>query len=126
MKSIGIVRRIDDLGRIVIPNLIRHDILKIEGGDALEFFYALDKEDNKPMVILKKYDPANWKRDSETAQREFMQRYVAAHIDKVSIARSGRVTTAIYNGKAYSVARYHKDKEDPTTAVYEVLKKIFH
>lgn len=126
MKSTGIVRRIDDLGRVVIPKEIRRDYLKARDGDPLEIFCAHDKEDNEPMVIFKKYDPANWERDSENAKRELMRQYVATHIDKVCVGRSGRVTTAVYGGKAYSVTRYHKDKEDPTVALYEVLKKIFH
>jgi hypothetical protein len=78
------------------------------------------------MVCFKKYDPEKWELDSETVIRGKMRQYIAAHIDKVCLARSGRVTTAVYGGKAYSVTRYHLDKEDPTTAVYEVLKKIFH
>lgn len=126
MKSTGIVRRIDDLGRVVIPKEIRRDCLKVRDGDPLEIFCARDKEDDEPMVILKKYNPAKWDCDSEAGQHELMRRYIAVHIDKVCIARSGRVTTAVYGGKAYSVTRYHKDKEDPTVALYEVLKKIFH
>lgn len=126
MKSTGIVRRIDDLGRVVIPKEIRRDYLKVRDGDPLEIYCAYDKEDGEPMVVFKRYDPANWERGSKEAEREFMRQYVAAHIDSVCIARSGRVTTAVYGGKAYSVTRYHKDKEDPTVALYEVLKKIFH
>ncbi len=126
MKSTGIVRRLDDLGRIVIPREIRREYLKAGENDPLEIFCAHDKEDGEPMVILKKYDPENWECNSETIKREKMRQYVAAHIDSVCIARSGRVTTAVYGGKAYSVTRYHKDKEDPTVALYEVLKKIFH
>ena len=41
MKATGIVRRIDDLGRIVIPKEIRHS-LKIREGDALEIFLEKD------------------------------------------------------------------------------------
>lgn len=126
MKSTGIVRRIDDLGRVVIPKEIRRDYLNIRDGDPLEIFCARDKEDDKPMVIFKKYDPAKRARDSQITERELMRQYVAAHIDSVCVGRSGRVTTAVYGGKAYSVTRYHKDKEDPTVALYEVLKKIFH
>lgn len=51
MKATGVVRRIDDLGRIVIPKEIRRT-LHIKEGDPLEIF--TDKEGE---VILKKYSP---------------------------------------------------------------------
>ena len=51
MKATGIVRRIDDLGRIVIPKEIRKT-LKIREGDPLEIF-----TDREGMVVLKKYSP---------------------------------------------------------------------
>ncbi len=51
MKATGIVRRIDDLGRVVIPKEIRRT-LRIREGDPLEIFIDRDGE-----VILKKYSP---------------------------------------------------------------------
>jgi AbrB family transcriptional regulator (stage V sporulation protein T) len=51
MKATGIVRRIDDLGRIVIPKEIRRT-LRIREGDALEIF-----TDAQGGVIFKKYSP---------------------------------------------------------------------
>ncbi len=48
MKATGIVRRIDDLGRVVIPKEIRRT-LRIREGDPLEIFVDRDGE-----VILKK------------------------------------------------------------------------
>lgn len=53
MKATGIVRRIDDLGRVVIPKEIRRT-LKIREGDPLEIF-----TDTEGAVILKKYSPVN-------------------------------------------------------------------
>lgn len=47
MKATGIVRRIDDLGRVVIPKEIRRT-LRIREGDPLEIYTATDGE-----VILK-------------------------------------------------------------------------
>ena len=44
MKATGVVRRIDDLGRIVIPKEIRK-VLRIKEGDPLEIF--TDKEGEK-------------------------------------------------------------------------------
>ena len=51
MKATGIVRRIDDLGRVVVPKEIRRT-LRIREGDPLEIF--TDKEGE---IILKKYSP---------------------------------------------------------------------
>ena len=51
MKATGIVRRIDDLGRIVVPKEIRRT-LRIREGDALEIF-----TDREGEIILKKYSP---------------------------------------------------------------------
>ena len=51
MKATGIVRRIDELGRVVIPKEIRRT-LRIREGDPLEIFTDRDGE-----VILKKYSP---------------------------------------------------------------------
>ena len=51
MKATGIVRRIDDLGRVVVPKEIRRT-LGIREGTPLEIFTGKDGE-----VILKKYSP---------------------------------------------------------------------
>lgn len=51
MKATGIVRRIDDLGRIVIPKEIRRT-MRIREGDSLEIYTDKDGE-----VIFKKYSP---------------------------------------------------------------------
>lgn len=51
MKSIGIVREVDELGRIVIPKETR-SLLDIHQGDPLEFYL-----DGKGNIMLKKYAP---------------------------------------------------------------------
>lgn len=51
MKSIGIVRRVDELGRIVLPIELRRKF-DIEEKDSLEIY----TEDN--CIILKKYEPS--------------------------------------------------------------------
>ena len=51
MKATGIVRRIDDLGRVVIPKEIRRT-MRIREGDPLEIFTEKDGE-----VVFKKYSP---------------------------------------------------------------------
>ena len=51
MKATGVVRRIDDLGRVVIPKEIRKT-LRIKEGDPLEIFTEKDGG-----IVLKKYSP---------------------------------------------------------------------
>ena len=51
MKATGIVRRIDDLGRVVIPKEIRRTF-RIREADPLEIFTTREGE-----IILKKYSP---------------------------------------------------------------------
>ncbi|MDU4598243.1 MAG: AbrB/MazE/SpoVT family DNA-binding domain-containing protein [Clostridium sporogenes] len=51
MKSTGIVRKVDELGRIVIPKELRRT-LNIEEGDGLEIYTEGEQ------IILKKYAPA--------------------------------------------------------------------
>ncbi|MBR5489180.1 MAG: AbrB/MazE/SpoVT family DNA-binding domain-containing protein [Firmicutes bacterium] len=51
MKATGIVRRIDDLGRVVVPKEIRR-VLRIREGDPLEIYTSSTGE-----IILKKYSP---------------------------------------------------------------------
>ncbi len=51
MKSTGIVRKVDELGRVVIPIELRRT-LGIEVKDALEIYVDGEK------IILKKYEPA--------------------------------------------------------------------
>ncbi|MDQ2086973.1 AbrB/MazE/SpoVT family DNA-binding domain-containing protein [Herbivorax sp. ANBcel31] len=52
MKSTGIVRKVDELGRVVLPIELRRN-LDINEKDALEIFVDDDK------VVLKKYQPAD-------------------------------------------------------------------
>lgn len=65
MKATGIVRRIDDLGRVVIPKEIRRT-LRIREGDPLEIF-----TDRDGGIILKKYSPIE-------ELSEFSKEYVEA------------------------------------------------
>ncbi len=51
MKATGIVRRIDDLGRVVIPKEIRRT-MRIRDGDPLEIYTGPNEE-----VVFKKYSP---------------------------------------------------------------------
>lgn len=51
MKSTGVVRKVDELGRVVLPIELRR-VLGIDEKDPLEIFTEEDK------IILKKYEPA--------------------------------------------------------------------
>ncbi len=69
MKATGIVRRIDDLGRVVIPKEIRRT-LRIREGDPLEIFVDRDGE-----VILKNILRSA---SSATLQRSMLMRFMTA------------------------------------------------
>ena len=56
MKSTGITRKIDELGRVVLPKELRH-MLNLEEGTPLEIF----TEGNQ--IILQKYEPNAEKTD---------------------------------------------------------------
>lgn len=49
MKATGIIRRLDDLGRLVIPKEIRKQY-RLKEGDSIEFYIENDK------IILQKYE----------------------------------------------------------------------
>ena len=57
MKEAGIVRRIDELGRVVIPKELRK-VLKLKEGELLEI-YTNDKQE----LVLKKYNEGGADRD---------------------------------------------------------------
>lgn len=87
MKATGIVRRIDELGRVVIPKEIRRT-MRIREGDPLEIFTDRDGE-----VILKKYSPlgelSNFAKEYTEALNQTLG-HVAFICDKdVIIAASG-------------------------------------
>lgn len=70
MKATGIVRRIDDLGRVVIPKEIRRT-LRIREGDPLEIF-----TDREGGIILKKYSPIGDLSDFSKGYAESLQQTV--------------------------------------------------
>lgn len=68
MKATGIVRRIDDLGRVVIPKEIRRT-MRIREGDPLEIYTEADGE-----VIFKKYSPIGELSTFATQYAEVLQK----------------------------------------------------
>jgi len=74
MKATGIVRRIDDLGRVVIPKEIRRT-LRIREGDPLEIF-----TDRDGGVILKKYSPIEELSDFSKEYAESLQQTIGGTV----------------------------------------------
>ena len=82
LKATGVVRRIDDLGRIVIPKEIRRT-LHIKEGDPLEIF--TDKEGE---IILKKYSPIGELSEFATGYAETLSKttgHIACITDKDTV-----------------------------------------
>ena len=72
MKATGIVRRIDDLGRVVIPKEIRR-VLKIREGDPLEIYTT-----NDGCVCFKKYSPigeCDWEKAVRVAKAILVDKF---------------------------------------------------
>ena len=82
MKATGVVRRIDDLGRVVIPKEIRKT-LRIKEGEPLEIF-----TDREGQVILKKYSPIGELSEFATGYAETLAKttgHIACITDKDTI-----------------------------------------
>ena len=82
MKATGVVRRIDDLGRVVIPKEIRKT-LRIKEGDPLEIF-----TDREGQIILKKYSPIGELSEFATGYAETLSKttgHIACITDKDTI-----------------------------------------
>ena len=86
MKATGIVRRIDDLGRVVVPKEIRRT-LRIREGDPLEIF-----TDRQGEIILKKYSPIG---ELSIFAKEYADRYCLYHLG-----------VSLYFSPQYSMIRY--------------------
>ena len=74
MKSTGIVRRVDELGRVTLPIELRKT-MAIQEKDALEIF--IDDE----RIILKKYEPA----DVFTGEMDDLIEYMGKKVAKSSV-----------------------------------------
>lgn len=76
MKSTGIVRKVDELGRVVLPIELRRN-LSINEKDSLEIFVDDEK------IILKKYEPA----DIFTGEMEDLIDFMGKKVSKKSIIK---------------------------------------
>jgi AbrB family transcriptional regulator (stage V sporulation protein T) len=93
MKATGVVRRIDDLGRIVIPKEIRRT-LHIKEGDPLEIF-----TDSDGKILLKKYSPIGEISEFATGYAETLSRttgHIACITDKDSVIAIAGVSKKEY------------------------------
>lgn len=93
MRATGIVRRIDDLGRVVIPKEIRRT-LRIREGDPLEIYTESNGE-----VIFKKYSPMGELSDFATEYAEVLSK--AAKLSVLITDRDHVVTAAGVSKKEY-------------------------
>ncbi|SHE42736.1 stage V sporulation protein T [Clostridium fallax] len=131
MKATGIVRRIDDLGRVVIPKEIRRT-LRIREGDPLEIF-----TDRDGGVILKKYSPieelTNFSKEyaeslhqvtgsiiliadkdafisvSGTSKKDYMERKVSNELEKIM---EDRKTILLDGANKKVIPLYYDDRTD--------------
>ena len=112
MKATGIVRRVDDLGRVVIPKEIRRSV-GIREGEALEIFV----EDKK--VIFQKYIPL------EESLSEASAEWVKSHAKEIAFVNSiNGVTTCGFNNGHISCVKYNpSDKFDLNIAICYCAKK---
>ena len=84
MKSTGIVRKVDELGRVVLPIELRRSF-NINEKDALEIFVDDEK------IILKKYEPA----DIFTGSMEDLIDYKGKKVSRGSIIEMARLAGLI-------------------------------
>ena len=106
MKATGIVRRIDDLGRVVIPKEIRRT-MRIREGDPLEIY-----TDREGEVIFKKYSPMGELQDAAGQLTEALWRESAcacAICDRDTVVATGGIKG---EGKALTAAA-EKAMEQP-------------
>ncbi len=110
MKATGVVRRIDDLGRIVIPKEIRK-VLRIKEGDPLEVF-----TDREGQIILKKYSPIGELSEFATEYAETLAKttgHIACITDKDTVIAVSGASKKEYLEQAVSkdLEKIMDDKE---------------
>ncbi|MCR5146864.1 MAG: stage V sporulation protein T [Clostridia bacterium] len=114
MKATGVVRRIDDLGRVVIPKEIRKT-LRIKEGDPLEIF--TDKEGK---IILKKYSPIGELSEFATEYAETLAKttgHIACITDKDTViaVSGGSKKEYLEQGISSELEQIMDDKENYTS-----------
>jgi len=122
MKATGIVRRIDDLGRVVIPKEIRRT-MRIREGDPLEIF-----TDREGEVIFKKYSPIGELNTFAQQYAEALSKTCGLNIiitDRDSVIASAGVPKKDYQDKTLS-SELEKIIEDRNIFICEKEKDRFN
>lgn len=99
MKATGIVRRIDDLGRVVIPKEIRRT-MRIREGDPLEIYTSSDGE-----VIFKKYSAIGEMSENASQVADIMYKMAGCPVvvfDRDHVVATSGVTKKEYNERRVS------------------------
>jgi len=107
MKATGIVRRIDDLGRVVVPKEIRRT-LHIREGDPLEIF-----TDREGGIVLRKYSPIG-------ELSGFAKQYAEA------LAQASGHIVSITDRDQHIAVSGHGKKELLGKAISKELEKVVH
>ena len=120
MKATGIVRRIDDLGRVVIPKEIRRT-MRIREGDPLEIY-----TDREGEVIFKKYSPIGELASFASQYAETLHKTCALSVvicDRDAVIACSGVPRKDYTDKSLSEQLeriiesrslyFHKEQDDP-------------
>ena len=114
MKATGIIRRIDELGRVVIPKEIRK-MMKIKEGEALEIF-----TDNNKVIFQKQIIP-------EEQISEASAEWVRSHAKEIRFVNCIEgVTTCGFNSGSIGMAsvKYNpSDRFDLNVAICHCAKK---
>ena len=104
MKATGIVRRIDDLGRVVIPKEIRRT-MRIREGDPLEIYTSNDGE-----VIFKKYSAISEMSENAAQVADIMCKLAACPV--VLFDRDHVVAVSGVSKKEFNERRVSAELED--------------
>ena len=113
MKATGIVRRIDDLGRIVIPKEIRRN-MHIREGDAMEMFL----EDN--CICLKKYTVSE--EDLAIRCHQYISK-MEKYIRTINFI-DGATVVLFANGNLATVKKYNADTFDMNIALCHACAQV--
>ena len=113
MKATGIIRRVDDLGRVVIPKELRRT-MRIREGDPLEIFV-----DGKT-IMFKKYQPSTEELAEECSKFVSKVRNNIASIG----CYDDSTTVVLKSGKTATVVKHPNDTYDINVAVCYALARM--